>query len=208
MLKKIAADKGAYLVHPSVCSAERPSAYERYELLGDKALGLCMTELLLERYPHFVEGELSRMVNMLVSKRVLAHVAQSAQIHALFSYHLNTISVSVYASMCEVVVAAVYRDYGWDALRTFVAEHWRAWLDNPSLIPVDYKTLLQEYAARKGYGSPTYGAKDKSGPDHACMFVCSVTLIGVGYATGSGTTKRVAEEEAVRVLCDTHGIEL
>lgn len=208
MTKCFVARGAAYLQHPSVFSSQVVSEYERYELLGDKTLGLCMTELLLERYPDYLEGALSRTVNALVSKKILAKISERLELSLMFEHSLAQISTSVRASMCEVVIAALYKEQGWERVRSFVMEYWKEWLDDPEHVPVDYKTLLQEYATRKGYGLPTYDVLDKTGPDHACVFRCSATVNGVGAATGEGTSKRAAEEDAVRSLCKTFYIEL
>jgi len=198
----------AYLVHPGSGRTGVVSDYERYELLGDKVLGLCVTELLLDKYVSSPEGEVSRMVNMLVSKRVLSQVSRRLDLDRLFVHRLATLSTSVSASMCEVVIAALYRERGWPAARRFVYENWRMWLDNPEAIPTDYKTRLQEYTVRGGYSMPTYGVLEKLGPDHACSYKCFVRVDGLGEANGTGVSKREAEEAAVQVLCESCSIEL
>lgn len=200
--------EAAYFKHPSIFSAHAISEYERYELLGDKVLGLCITEVLFERYPHYLEGDLSRMVNALVSKKILAEVTNRLDLARLFEHSLTRMSTSVRASMCEVVIAALYKEKGWSRARSFILEHWKGWLEDPTHVPLDYKTLLQEYTTRKGYGLPTYEVQDKKGPDHACVFTCSATINGVGSAMGEGTSKRAAEEAAVMSLCKTFHIEL
>ena len=208
MSKDLVVHGATYLQHPSIFSYQSTSEYERYELLGDKVLGLCMTEVLLERYPDSVEGDVSRMVNALVSKKVLAEVTDRLEIEALFEHSLKQVSTSVRASMCEVVIAALYKEKSWQCVRDFILEHWKAWLEDPTHVPVDVKTLLQEYAMRRGYGLPVYGVQGKSGPDHACVFTCSVEINGVGGATGEGPSKRAAEEAAVCSLCHTFHIDL
>lgn len=198
-----------YLVHPS-CSNQKGSVsvYERYELLGDKLLGLCLTEILLARHPEVPEGRISQMVNMLVSKKILAHVAKGIEASALFTHNVRALSLSVHASMCEVVIAAIYLEKGWCGVCDFVQLQWKLWLDNPDSIPVDFKTLLQEYTVSSGCGYPVYRVENKKGPDHACVFVCSVKVKGLGEASGSGASKRAAEEDAIQHLCSEFRIEL
>ena len=200
--------RGLYLQHPSVFSKKVVSAYERYELLGDKLLGLCMTEILLESYPEYPEGQLSRMVNMLVSKKILSVISQQLSVPSLFNYKLRELSDSIQASMCEVIIAALYYEHGFEKVYAFVRRNWQKWIQEPSSIPSDYKTLLQEFVVRQGYALPVYRVLKQEGPDHARVFTVRVTVDGIGSGEGRGGSKRLAEEDSVKHLCEQGSIEL
>jgi ribonuclease-3 len=60
---------------------------------------------------------------------------------------------------------------------------------------LDWKTSLQELGAARGLGAPAYVVED-DGPDHAKTFTASVVLAGTVYGTGTGRTKKAAEQEA------------
>ncbi|MCY4413393.1 MAG: putative dsRNA-binding protein [Alphaproteobacteria bacterium] len=199
--------EASHFQHPSVIS-ESLSAFERYEFLGDKVLGFCMADILLRLYPKKTEGELSSVLNTLVSKEILSKVAKRLELIAHFQHKLQTISPSVLASMCEVVIADLYVQKGTEHVKDFIKEHWQAWLIDLSTLPLDYKTLLQEYSARANISDPVYLLEKKSGPAHCTIFVCSVNIAEVGSADGSGRSKKEAEINAVKNLCIQCKIEL
>ena len=60
---------------------------------------------------------------------------------------------------------------------------------------LDWKTSLQELGAVRGLGAPAYDVTDE-GPPHAKTFTAAVSLAHVVRGTGSGRTKKAAEQEA------------
>ena len=60
----------------------------------------------------------------------------------------------------------------------------------------DYKTALQEVVQRRANQGLQYEILDASGPDHAKVFTCAVTLNGEEIGRGSGRSKKEAEQEA------------
>lgn len=197
----------AALVHPSF-DVDTESLYERQEFLGDRVLGLCMAQILLRAFPEEAEGTVSRHFNMLVSKHILKEVGRREKIFELFSLGRVTISASMMASMCEVVIGILFELKGLEYCLGFIEEKWSFWLQQSSNIPMDYKTLLQEYAAQQGVKLPEYSVLECTGPAHKPHFFVRVNLDGVGFAEGSGLSKRLAEVEAVKALCAKYKVTL
>ena len=68
------------LTHPSDANEHKGSAKDnqRLEFLGDAVLGLCVSELLMDRFPEAREGELSLMRASLVNTDALAAWARAS----------------------------------------------------------------------------------------------------------------------------------
>ena len=62
---------------------------------------------------------------------------------------------------------------------------------------VDHKTELQEALAKTGR-SVSYVVVDVDGPAHARHFSCAAQIDGEELGTGTGATKKEAEQEAAR----------
>ena len=63
------------LIHTSA-SKEKISSMERFEFLGDRVLGLIISEELFIRYPNLKEGELSKKYSFLVQRTTCAIIAK------------------------------------------------------------------------------------------------------------------------------------
>ena len=107
---------------------------------------------------------------------------------------------SILADATEAVFAAVYLDGGiaaasalihrcvLDAEREEVVEERRR----------DYKTALQELVQRQADQVLTYRMVGERGPDHAKIFAAEVLLNGKPIGSGSGHSKKEAEQAAAR----------
>jgi len=96
-------------------------------------------------------------------------------------------------------MAAIYLDRGLSAVKEFMKPLWipliRAELD----IPQDSKSKLQEWAQKKYKKLPTYELTNRTGPDHSPVFTVTV-CIGKQNATGQGSSKKLAEQNAAEML--------
>ena len=95
----------------------------------------------------------------------------------------------------EAVVAASYLDGGFAVASDIVTR-----LILPQLAEAekthDYKTELQELVQRKKAQQLSYELLSESGPDHCKEFNVHVLLNGREVGTGSGTSKKRAEQAA------------
>ena len=114
--------------------------------------------------------------------------------------------VNLRADALESLIAAIYLEGGLDAARNFILRHWSA---RPSAIGEarrDPKTELQEWSHQVAGGVPVYTIDGREGPDHDPLFTVSVTLSGFEPATGSGRTKRQAEQAAAAAILQREGV--
>jgi ribonuclease III len=106
---------------------------------------------------------------------------------------------SILADAIEAVIGAVYLDGGWAAAERLVLDLLGDRIDAASAGPggQDYKTRLQELAARSFDALPSYDIAD-DGPDHAKRFYATVDVGGERRGRGEGRSKKQAEQEAAR----------
>ena len=194
------------LAHRSWC-AEVPGATsnERLEFLGDAVLGLVVTDHIFRAYPHLPEGELAKVRATVVSAAALAEVA--AELHLGEAVLLGKGEAqsggrekpSILADALEAVIGATYLDGGWSAATDLVLGLLGTRIAEAALGPggQDYKTRLQELAARRFDALPAYHVVD-DGPDHAKRFVAHVLVGGRRRGRGEGRSKKQAEQAAAR----------
>lgn len=179
---------------------------ERLEFLGDTVLGLVVTEALYRRHPDLPEGELAKMRAATVSQRALAAIARDLGLGGYLLLGKGELTTggrdkdSILSDTLEALFGAVYLTHGLEVARGVVER-----LVDPTLAVaadlgagLDWKTSLQELAARLGHGVPEYRC-DGSGPDHARTFVAQILLDGRVWGEGSGPAKKIAEQQAAEV---------
>ncbi len=197
------------LTHRSV-SSEDPARTdnERLEFLGDAVLQLVVTVLLYEDYPQLAEGQMAKVRAAVVSRGTLAEVARSLDVGSHIELSPSEESTggrekdSILADGVEALIGAIYLDGGMGPARDMVLSLWRPRVAERAKQPgiKDYKTRLQELAARDGK-RPVYEVEG-SGPDHDRRFTASVLVDGKEYGTGDGRSKKQAEQEAARVALE------
>lgn len=202
------------LTHPSFANEQRGPRRvdnQRLEFLGDAVLGLCVTELLMERFPEAREGELSLMRSALVSADALAAWARDVGLGA----HLRLgrgadvagerEQTNVLADAAESLVAAVYLDRGMDSARALsrrIVDGPLSRLASGALPGRDPKSQLQERVQARGLPSPRYLVVDTEGPDHDRVFLVAVEVGGEAIGQGRGRSKKLAEQAAARAALD------
>ena len=100
---------------------------------------------------------------------------------------------SVLCDAFEAVLAAVYLDGGLEAARGMVH---RLIGDCMEKDETDAKSALQEFLQGRGQPSPSYETLGEEGPPHERIFTAAVVIEGRQVATGKGTSKKRAEQEA------------
>lgn len=195
----------AALRHASSAS-HRVESNERMEFLGDAVLGLVICQALYERLPEALEGEMTKIKSVVVSRRTCARVAQA--LHLTDGLVLGQgmesgehLPRSLAAGTLEAVIAAVYLDGGLEAARDFVLRHMDAELDKAtdSRHQFNHKSQLQQWAQREMNATPVYELLDEQGPDHAKCFEVAVSISGRQFPSAWGPNKKEAEQKAARL---------
>ena len=192
------------LTHPSV---ELPYSYERLEFLGDSVLGLIVAEMLFKEFSNDDEGDLSKKHVNLVRRHTLAKISKEIGL----GYHIimsdseektgGRLKLSNLENVLEACIAAIFLDSGIESAKKFVHKHWYKIARTVKEAPSNPKNTLQELAQSKGMELPVYKTIKKIGQDHSPVFKVEAQIKGK-TATGSATSKKMAEQEAAKNLLE------
>ena len=177
---------------------------ERLEFLGDSILGMLVAEYLFRAFPDRPEGELTRMRADMVCETTLAAVANRIGLgeHLLLGHGEERLGgrtrASILADAVESMIAAAFLDGGREAALGIVRRYILVEVPVKKLNNVDYKTQLQELVQQKKNQILVYRLTGESGPDHDKHFDVEVLLNGQSVGTGSGSSKKRAEQDAAR----------
>jgi len=176
---------------------------ERLEFLGDSVLGLIVANYLFHRYPDKDEGFLTRIKTKLVNGQQLAKLAIQINLgkYILMSNHVENIkgrhSQKILEDSFEALLAAIFKDLGFDAVNQFVIRLIDTLDFEDVLFEDNYKDLLLKYTQfnfRKC--TPEYHLVKTEGPPHLRTFTVVVVIDGNEYEQGVGKSKKQAEQEA------------
>ncbi|MFH0918747.1 MAG: ribonuclease III [Fibrobacterota bacterium] len=183
---------------------------ERFEFLGDALLGFVVGEFLFLRYPDQQEGELSRLKSLLISRKALKEAADRIGLseHLLLSKSEEKTGgrtrFSINTNAFEALIAAVFLDGGFAPAKRFIEQYVLVLLD--TLLSgedfFNYKSKLLELVQAQGEESPRYSVLKEAGPDHDKTFEITVGFWGKIHGTGTGKTKKEAEQAAARAAVE------
>lgn len=195
---------------------------EQLEFLGDAVLGFVTSRLLFEKFPHFQEGQLSKLRAHLVSARYLIKVARQLQIGDFLYLGRGEErsggrgKPALLVDALEATIAAIYLDGGLEPARKFIVqtilkpELERLERDLERGIAVtDYKSALQELLQSRGMGQPAYAVVNEEGPEHRKLFTIEVRIYPhnngappIFVSRAEGTTKKKAEQRAAELVLE------
>lgn len=181
----------------------RLASNERLEFLGDAILGLVVCELLYRQYPAYLEGDLTKVKSVVVSRQTCAKVSEALglQEFLILGKGMTThpsVPPSVLADVLESIVAGIYLDGGYEAARQFVMTYIGPEVEMAASgeLGSNYKSLLQQFAQREFGSTPAYHLLDEKGPDHSKCFKVAAQVGGYRYQPAWGRNKKEAEQRA------------
>ncbi|MBY0564998.1 MAG: ribonuclease III [Hyphomonadaceae bacterium] len=186
-------------------------SYNRLEFLGDRVLGLIVSDRLFREHAGEDEGELAPRLNALVNKRACARAARAAGLGAAIVMSPSEDSSggrdkdAILGDVCESVIGALYLDGGLEAARAFVVRFWGDAFDAHESAVRDAKTVLQEWAAAHKRGL-SYVLVEQTGPEHAPRFVIEAQVGGYAPTRGEGASKRQAQRAAAEAFLKERGV--
>jgi ribonuclease III len=203
------------LTHSSLADT-RVQSNERLEFLGDSVLGLIICMELYDRFGDWLEGELTKVKSVLVSRRICALVADEIGLteHLLLGNGIENraqLPTSLRAAVFESVVGSIFLDGGLEPAKQFVLRVMGAHIDRYTCGDnhENYKSALQQYAQRWLSATPRYETLDEQGPDHSKCFEVCVVIDGQRFPGAWGPSKKQAEQEAaqraLQTLAETYG---
>ena len=179
---------------------------ERLEFFGDAAIDFFLSRMLLDRFPHSREGDLTRIRASLVGEENLGALARRIGLGNCLRLGRGEEKSggrekrSILADAYEALVASLVLDGGGEPARDLVTAHFTPFLDGECAVAVgrDCKTELQELSQAL-YGTvPRYLHGEPAGPDHARVFTARACIGDEVLGEGTGKTKKEAEQEAAR----------
>ena len=179
---------------------------ERLEFLGDAILEFVVTEYLYAKYPGEREGRLTVMRSAIVDRRRCAQLASALGMERYVllgrGEQLNgkPMRKSILANAYEALVGAIYLDGGMEPARRFSLGMIETHCPGIELETTgNYKAELQIYSQRNFQRIPHYALLRSYGPDHQKVFDVAVSIGGTVYGSGSGASKKAAQQRAAHV---------
>lgn len=182
---------------------------ERIEFLGDAVLELTISDWLFRQFPHFQEGQLTKLRAQIVCEDSLSLIAKECSLNEyLLLGKGETLSggrekPAILCDVFEAFIGALYLDKGVNEVQRFL---------NLVVIPkikngryeliTDFKTELQEYLQQNGPVHIRYELVKEEGPSHDKIFTVQLIVDGKKYKTASGKTKKAAEQMAAKLTME------
>ena len=178
---------------------------EKLEFLGDRVLGLVISEKLLEKYPEEKEGIIDKKYANLVNKKTCLLVAKKINLKKFIllgdSHKKLERSADKISSDClEAVVGAIYLDGGLKSIEKFILNFWKEYLLKSTVTLIDSKTKLQEFSLKKFKELPKYIFFKKTGPQHRPLFKTEVQIPNSKKIIGEVSSKKNAQQNAAAKL--------
>ena len=178
---------------------------EKLEFLGDRVLGLVISEKLLEKYPEEKEGVIDKKFANLVNKNTCSLIAKRINLKKfilLGSSHkkLERSADKISSDCLEAIVGAIYLDGGLKAVEKFIFFFWEEYLIRSTITLIDSKTKLQEFSLKKFKELPKYIFFKKTGPQHRPLFKTEVQIPNSKKIMGIGSSKKNAQQNAAAKL--------
>lgn len=181
----------------------RLASNERLEFLGDAILGMVVCELLFQQFPDYLEGELTRIKSVVVSRTTCTNISKQLGIQPFLIIGKGltgnaTVPASVLANVLEALIAAIYLDSGMEAARAFIVRN----LEKEILqvahesINGNFKSHLQQLSQKHFNLTPTYQLVEEKGPDHNKCFKIAAMIGLKSYPAAWGRNKKEAEQQA------------
>ena len=183
-------------------SFDKDDNNEILEFLGDRVLGLVISEKLINDFPNDPEGVLDKRYSKLVNKETCHRVSLSLNLGdfiLLGSTEINSKGnekKSILADACESLIGAIYTDSGYEESRKFIFKFWNKEFESLDSNLVDPKSFLQEWTLKRYKELPEYKLLDQSGPDHDPLFSVELSFKEYKKATEEGKSIKDAEMKA------------
>lgn len=186
---------------------------ERLEFLGDSVLSISISTYIFHNFPNYPEGELAKMRAVIVSAPVLAQKGKEMGIGSFLLLGKGEEATggrnreSILADAMEALFGAIYLDQGFNVTMDFIINLFKDIIEivKDGEYIQDYKTMLQEIIQKNGDSRPIYNVIEERGPDHNKTFRVVVKFNNQIMGSGSGTSKKEAEQKAARKALENLG---
>lgn len=198
-------------VHSSYVNENRETYIEdneRLEFLGDAVLQVWISNHLYTHPNHFSEGNMTTLRAQLVCEKALASYAREINLGQYLFLGVGEERNdgrnrdSILANCFEAFLGAIYLEAGIEEVDQLLNHIITPKVDMPKVEQVvDYKTTLQEYIQSDTRQTVKYEVVKTEGPSNAPIFHVVVKLENIILGSGSGTSKKRAEQKAAQDAC-------
>ena len=192
------------LTHSSCANEQKINKcedYERLEFLGDAVLELVSSDYIFKEHPDMSEGRMTKYRSAIVCEPALAFCARQIGLEQYILLGKGEEATggrkrdSIISDVMEAVIGAIYLDGGIDEAKGFIHRFVLSDLEHKQLF-YDAKTILQEEVQKENSGTLHYELVHEDGPEHDKTFVVDVVIDGVKAGSGTGHSKKAAEQQA------------
>jgi len=188
---------------------------ERLEFLGDRVLGLVISEYLFTNFCTEREGILTNKFRYLVENKKCADIAKNIGIINFLKLgdsekkRKEELSDSVLANSVEALIGAVFIDGGFVSAKNLILNLWKDFLSDDKLIKANNspKNILQEYLHSSKNLEPKYHLISKDGEEHNPLFTVELIVKNFKTILGIGSSIKDAELNAAQIFLDEFDIE-
>jgi len=173
------------------------------EFLGDAILGMVVCERLYQQYPEYLEGEMTKVKSVVVSRDTCARICEKIDLQEFLVLGKGMaadpkIPRSVIAAVLESVIAAIFLDRGMEPAREFILRHMDTEIEQAvsGESGSNYKSQLQQFAQREHGVTPGYQLLDEKGPDHSKCFKIAALVAQRRFSPAWGMSKKESEQRA------------
>lgn len=203
------------LTHPSfnADANTKHQDYERLEFMGDAVIGFVCAELIFKNNSSMSQGNMSKLRSYLVKSSSLANYGRMIDLHyfirAGHSLTADQIANSnkILEDVFEALAGAIYMDQGIEIATSYLTKFLLPDIQNYDIsLLTDAKTRLQEEIQAEHRESVKYVLIKEEGPAHNRTFTVNVTYNDIVLGTGTGKSKKIAEEDAARKALEKRSV--
>ena len=177
--------------------------YERLEFLGDRVLGLVISEYVYETFFTAQEGVLDSYFQKFANQDNLFKYAEKINLSSFIKTQKGDNlenNKSILSDVVEAIIGAIYIDTGLSNCKNFIINN---------IVDIDLinfkslkhpKSILQEYCLDKYKTLPKYNILNKSGSEHQPIYEVSVYIENHEVVSATGVNLKKAEEAAATKL--------
>ena len=194
------------LTHTSYAYENKVKSYERLEYLGDSILEFISSKFLFKNYNNLSEGEMTKVRASYVCENANFCYATSLNLqdYMLLGHgeQKDGMKKAIVADIFEALMGAIYIDLGYATARKVILSIVTPYIEDPNITFFnDYKSALQEYV-QTNQQLIEYTTVNEEGPAHDKTFTVEVKIDDIVYGTGTGNSKKEAEQEAAKEALD------
>jgi ribonuclease-3 len=178
---------------------------EKLEFLGDRVLGLVISQKLLVKFPEEKEGIIYKKFANLVNKKTCLLIGKKLNLKkylylGLAHKNLERSADKIVGDCLEAIIGAIYLDGGLKSSEKFIFNFWNFYIDKSVITLVDSKTQLQEFSLKKFKELPKYKVYKQFGPQHRPTFKVEVQIPNSKKYSANGNSKKNAQQGAAKKL--------